>query len=267
MTRERTWVVLALFALALLALAARVQTEVSARIEVHIPERSATLYLTRAGASEAHLPGAMLASRSGGAPAYCDDPATASLCLGDRDAAIYFDLRCATLGELPAHCASRYPELGGRLLDDAGRPYPPLKLDASGRVIPGSKRFPQFFTHPAMQLFVFTQAASWQLSVRLEAPLLDPVTSKTLDGAHLAVRAGAIGEASTPSWKCLGYAPDWPLDTVCPAPAAADGVLLERVEGYPGGWQAFALGVRLRLDGSEVPGNYEGTLTYVYTEL
>ncbi len=263
---KRTWAVLGLLILAFLALAARVQTEVSARIEVHIPERSATLYLTRAGASEASLPGALLASRSGTAPTYCDDPATAGDCLRDREATIYFDLRCATLGELPPHCASLYPDRGGRLLDDAGRPYPPLKLDASGRVIPGSKRFPQFFTHPAMRLFVFTQAANWQLSVRLEAPLLDPSTNRSLDGAHLAVRAGIAGEA-TASWKCLGYAPDWPQDTVCPAPAAAGGVLLERVEGFCGGWTAFLLGVRLRLDGREVPGNYEGTLTYVYTEL
>lgn len=44
-------------------------------------------------------------------------------------------------------------------------------------------------------------------------------------------------------------------------------MLLEEVADHPGGWQSVTLGIKLRLDGSEVPGTYEGLLVYTLTLL
>lgn len=51
------------------------------------------------------------------------------------------------------------------------------------------------------------------------------------------------------------------------ARGAPGGVLLEEVLDHPGGWQSVTLGIKLRLDGSEVPGEYEGQLVYTLTLL
>lgn len=62
----------------------------------------------------------------------------------------------------------------------------------------------------------------------------------------------------------LGPPPFPPL----PSPRGAPGgVLLEEVLDHPGGWQSVTLGIKLRLDGSEVPGEYEGQLVYTLTLL
>jgi len=94
-----------------------------------------------------------------------------------------------------------------------------------------------------------------------------------LDASHFAVHSiltGRGGVPPTPHWKCLAYHPDWdrPPSHLCPAPAGPrGGVLLEEVLDHPGGWQSVTLGIKLRLDGSEVPGEYEGQLVYTLTLL
>jgi hypothetical protein len=179
---------------------------------------------------------------------------------------VVFDLRCATLGPVPPHCAALYGG-DGRFLDEEGRPYPPYLLDGQGRIIPGSKRFPQFFVHPSMRLHVFTQARRWALSVAFEVEPRSP-TGDVLEANHFAMHSiltGRGGVPPTPHWKCLGYHPDWdrPPSHICPAPPGpTGGVLLEEVLDHPGGWQSVTLGIKLRLDGSEVPGEYEGWLVY-----
>lgn len=168
--------------------------QATVRVDVLIPER-AVLWLEAPGpGAGGSLRGLLWAGRGGGSPAqppYCPrNPLDPSLCL--RDPVVVFDLRCATLGPVPPHCADLYGG-DGRFLDEEGRPYPPLRLDGEGRVIPGSKRFPQFFTHPSMRLHVFTQAEHWALEVAMEA------------------------EPTSPEWKCLAYHPDWDR----PPPTAA----------------------------------------------
>lgn len=249
-------------------LAAGGAPQASLRIEVLIPERTALVLEPPAvGGLRA---GGLLAQRGGGRPApgqppYCPrNPADPSLCL--RDPEVVFDLRCATLGPVPPHCPSLYGG-DGRLLDEQGRPYPPYRLDGQGRVIPGSKAFPQFFEHPSMRLHVFTQERRWALSVAFQVEPRSPA-GQVLPANRFAMHSiltGRGGGSPSPHWKCLGYHPDWdrPPSHICPAPPGpAGGVLLEEVTDHPGGWQSITLGIKLRLDGSEVPGEYEGWLVY-----
>lgn len=247
--------------------------QATVRIEVRIPERTA-LWLEGPdlGPGGAYQ-GFFWAGRGGGSPAqppYCPkNPLDPSLCL--RDPVVVFDLRCATLGPVPPHCAGLYGG-DGRFLDEDGRPYPPYLLDGEGRVVPGSKRFPQFFVHPSMRLHVFTQSPRWALEVAFEVEPTSP-EGAVLDASHFAVHSiltGRGGVPPTPHWKCLAYHPDWdrPPSHLCPAPAGPQGgVLLEEVLDHPGGWQSVTLGIKLRLDGSEVPGEYEGQLVYTLTLL
>ncbi|WP_413217414.1 hypothetical protein ACLWNE_02700 [Thermus oshimai] len=247
--------------------------QATVRVEVRIPERVALWLEAPDLGAGGSLRGPLWAGRGGGSPAqppYCPrNPLDPSLCL--RDPVVVFDLRCATLGPVPPHCASLYGG-DGRFLDEEGRPYPPLLLDSEGRVIPGSKRFPQFFTHPSMRLHVFTQAERWALEVAMEAEPQSP-EGEVLDASHFAVHSiltGRGGLPPTPEWKCLAYHPDWdrPPSHICPAPQGPQGgVLLEEVADHPGGWQSVTLGIKLRLDGSEVPGEYEGLLVYTLTLL
>jgi len=273
MARGSIWALLFLlgFALAVTSVS-QMRAEVSEQIEVRVPQNSAVMYIGAAPAMGMAL--ASSGSSSVGQPPYCDDsPTDPSLCLRPEDTAVYFDLRCATLGAVPVHCPSLYPELPeGRFLDDEGRPYPPLKLNEWGMVIPGSKQFPQFFTHPSLRLSIFTTQSNWDLSVAVLAPLEDPTSGRTLGENHLAVHSILTGSGNanppSPEWKCLGEAPDWPPSVICPAPAGVGGgVLLEAVRGYAGGWQSVTLGIKLRLDGSEAPGNYQGVLVYSLTLL
>ncbi|WP_243090185.1 hypothetical protein [Thermus neutrinimicus] len=246
--------------------------QASVRLEVRIPERAALVLEPPAVGGK--VAGPLWASRGGGGnpsqPPYCPrDPSDPTLCL--RDPVVVFDLRCATLGPVPAHCVDLYGG-DGRFLDEDGRPYPPLLLDGDGRVIPGSKRFPQYFTHPSMRLHVFTQRRHWALSVAFETEPISP-DGRVLDASHFAMHSiltGRGGLPPTPHWKCLAYHPDWdrPPSHICPAPSGPDGgVLLEEVTDHPGGWQSVTLGIKLRLDGSETPGEYEGWLVYTLTLL
>ena len=247
--------------------------QATVRIEVRIPERAA-MWLEGPDLGPGGSLGRFLwAGRGGGSPAqppYCPrNPLDPSLCL--RDPVVVFDLRCATLGPVPPHCAGLYGG-DGRFLDEDGRPYPPYRLDGEGRVVPGSKRFPKFFVHPSMRLHVFTQSPRWALEVAFAVEPTSP-EGAVLDASHFAVHSiltGRGGVPPTPHWKCLAYHPDWdrPPSHLCPAPAGPrGGVLLEEVLDHPGGWQSVTLGIKLRLDGSEVPGEYEGQLVYTLTLL
>ena len=150
--------------------------QATVRIEVRIPERAA-MWLEGPDLGPGGSLGRFLwAGRGGGSPAqppYCPrNPLDPSLCL--RDPVVVFDLRCATLGPVPPHCAGLYGG-DGRFLDEDGRPYPPYRLDGEGRVVPGSKRFPQFFVHPSMRLHVFTQSPRWALEVAFAVELFSRV--------------------------------------------------------------------------------------------
>lgn len=246
--------------------------QATVRIEVRIPERAA-MWLEGPDLGPGGSLGRFLwAGRGGGSPAqppYCPrNPLDPSLCL--RDPVVVFDLRCATLGPVPPHCAGLYGG-DGRFLDEDGRPYPPYRLDGEGRVVPGSKRFPQFFVHPSMRLHVFTQspAGPWRWPSRWSprarkgrcwTRATSPSTPSSRAGAGCPPRPTGSAWPTTRT----GTAPFPPL----PSPRGAPGgVLLEEVLDHPGGWQSVTLGIKLRLDGSEVPGEYEGQLVYTLTLL
>lgn len=211
-------------------------------------------------------------------PPYCDEPgADPELCLRVEppidDTTVVFDLRCATYGPVPVHCASTYPypeTPEGRFLDIDGRPYPPVPEDADGNPI--DKHFPQFFEHPSMRLHVYSNdhPGGWVLSVDMVDEPTDQLSDTTIGRANFAVRAlqtggGAWGVSPgpgerDPTWKCFAFHPAWPGSHVCPAPQGDDGVIL--AERTSRGWHNFTLGIKLLLDGSESPGIYQGLLRY-----
>lgn len=214
-------------------------------------------------------------------PPYCDTPDTdPDICaridppIDDTD--VVFDLRCATYGAVPSHCSDTYPESpNGRFLDVDGRPYPPLPGDIDGRPI--DKHFPQFFEHPSMRLHVYTNShdGGWVLTVDMVEEPSDTQQGATVGQDHFAVKAlqtssgWAVHPSASerdPTWKCFGQHPAWPTEGsgagehVCPAPQNEDGIIL--AERTSAGWHDFQLGMKLLLDGTEVPGQYEGLLRY-----
>lgn len=244
-----------------------------------VTERAVTARAARAGAAPA---------RSGGQPPCRARPAAGEdaagrvaggACLQPDDASAVFDLNCATLGPPPPRCAELYGDAGGRLLDHRERPYPPIAFDAQGRSIPGSRDFPSVFVHPPMQLHVFANSGSFKLWARMEVA---PVSGRgeVLDAGHFAMDSVAADSvpsgcgsqswcAPAPEWTCLGEHPAWRAlgpGHRCPAPSRGPhGILLEDHSGARG-WQAFAVGLALLLDGSETAGAYRGQIVYTVVD-
>lgn len=124
---------------------------------------------------------------------------------------------------------------------------PPCAFTSSPKAPAGPWRWPSRWSPRARKGRCWTRATS-------------PSTPSSRAGAGCPPRPTGSAWPTTRT----GTAPFPPL----PSPRGAPGgVLLEEVLDHPGGWQSVTLGIKLRLDGSEVPGEYEGQLVYTLTLL